>query len=981
MRVQLLGPVRAWRKEQELALGPPRQRALLAMLAMRGGQPVGRDELIDGVWGSDPPQMVVNCVHSYVARLRLVLEPERAARARNSVLASAGSGYVLRLEPGHLDAAVFAGHLRQARELQAAGEPARAAVSLDAALGLWCGTPFARVPGPFADAERVRLTEEYLTAAEDHAELMLAAGGHVQAIGHLARLVIEHPFRERLVGLQMLALFRGGRQAEALAAYQRARRLLVDELGVEPGLELQRIHDHILANRKAGRPVVTDPGRGAPATPRQLPSPIPHFTGRRAELRRLADLAEKAAGVAGWTVISVISGTSGVGKTALAVRLAHDVADWFPDGQLYVNLHGFDPCGKPMQPASAIRGFLRALAVPSRQIPSGLDQQSAMYRSVLAAKRVLVILDNARDEAQVRPLLPGSQGCLVIVTSRRRLTGLAVAAGAHELTLGLFSPQEGRKLLARRLGAERLAAEPRAGADLVKLCAGLPLAVSVVAARAAAFPTAGLAALADELRDAQTRLDAFDTREVASSVRASFARSYQDLSLPAAQMFRLLGLHPGPDISVPAAASMAGVPADQARAALAELAGLNLATEHVPGRYTCHDLLRAYAAEQTIALDTEPWRRAAVHRMLDHYLHTARRGAVLLHQARDEVTPAPPLTGVVAEQLAGHRQALAWYGAEHPVLLASVELAAKARFDVHAWQLPWALVPYLFRQGHWHEWIAVQICALAAAERLADQYAQARALLDLGYAHAVTAHHGDAKCHIRHALRLFGRLGDQTGQARAYNALAMVLEGQHRYAEALGCAERSQELYGGAGNAAAKANALRTVGWFHALLSHDEQAISCCRQAIEANRKLGNLHGEAGAWMAMGYALHHLGRDYEAIACYLRSLTHYRELGDLAHQAETLSALGAAQHAAGDRQATREAWQNALDILEALQHPDAGQLRAKLARVILRVGARLGPGRAGLAGQSVCDYRLAARSETSPAIASAVSWKWSRRPR
>jgi DNA-binding SARP family transcriptional activator/tetratricopeptide (TPR) repeat protein len=932
MHVQVLGAVRAWLEDRELALGPPRQRALLAMLALRANQPVGRDEIIDGIWGSDPPATAANCVHSYVARLRCVLEPGRPARASNTVLISTGLGYALRLDAGQLDAVVFADHLRQAR---AAGDSARAAASLEAALALWRGTPLAGLPGPFAEAQRLRLTEDYLTAAEDRGELMLRAGDEALVLGHLARLAMEHPFHERLTCLHMLALFRRGRQAEALAVYQRARKLLIDELGVEPGQELQHIHDDILHNRDsdiAGRRGVTvsgcqtagDVGTVAPVTPHQLPPAISHFTGRESEL---AGLARQAGAATGWTVIAVISGTAGVGKTTLAIRMARNVAERFPDGELYVNLRGFDPSRRPLPPSTAIRGFLRALAVPSQEIPPQLDQQAAMFRSVLAGKRMLVLLDNAHDEEQVRPLLPGSPGCMVIVTSRSQLTGLAAADGAHQLALEPFTGFEGRELLACRLSRRRIMAEPEAAAELVTLCARLPLALSVVAARAAALPTASLAALAGELREALARLDALDTGEAASSIRAAFARSYQDLSQGAARMFRLFGLHPGPDISVPAAASMSGIPAERARAALTELTHLHLATEPRPGRFTCHDLLRAYAAEQAAAVDTEPEPQLALHRMLDHYLHTSRLGGVLLHPARDEVTPAPPLTGVVPEPLAGHREALAWYDIEQPVLLASAELASAAGFDIHAWQLPWALTPFLYRRGHWHEWVSLQAGALAAAKRLDDRNAQARALLDLGYAHVVCAGHGKANRPLRQALRLFQQLGDQVGQARTYNALAMMLEGQHRYAEGLSYANRSLDLYKTAGNRAAQANALATVAWFHALLGDHQHALRRGRETIEAHRELGNRHGEAGTCMIVGYALHHLGHLAEAIASYQRSLALYRELGDLQHQASALVELGDVQEKAGSAQAARESWQRALTILEELHHPDASQIR------------------------------------------------------
>ena len=569
LRVEVLGAVRAWLSDRELALGTPRQRGVLAVLALRANQPVTRDQLIDAVWGDQPPAGAANVVHTYVARLRRALDPERAQRSRGGVLSSVGPGYVLRLEARQLDAQVFNDHLSRARQLGARGDPAGAAESFGAALAMWRDEPLAGVPGPFAEVERTRLTEQYLTAAEDRAEAMLASGHPTLAVAQLTRLVAEHPFRERLTGLLMLALVRSGRQVEALAAYRRARRLLVEELGVDPGQDLQRLHDDILHHRDtvvAGRPDARDPGlvAGTPVVPRQLPPAVRHFAGRRAELKALSNLAGEVGRVAGTSVIATICGTAGVGKTALAVHWAHDVAECFPDGQLYVNLRGFDPAGKPTKPSAAIRGFLRALAVPAGNIPNSLEAQAGWYRSLLAGKRVLVVLDNARDEDQVRPLLPGSSLCMVIVTSRSQLAGLAAAEGAYVLSLGVFTGPEARKLLASRLGQEPIAAEPHAVAELIGLCAQLPLALSVVAARAAVLPKAPLAALAAELRDTHTRLDALNTGDLSSNVRAAFRRSYQDLSRPAARMFRLLGIHPGPDISVPAASSMASIPGAQA---------------------------------------------------------------------------------------------------------------------------------------------------------------------------------------------------------------------------------------------------------------------------------------------------------------------------------------------------------------------------------------------------------------------------------
>jgi hypothetical protein len=425
-------------------------------------------------------------------------------------------------------------------------------------------------------------------------------------------------------------------------------------------------------------------------------------------------------------VISAIDGTAGIGKTALAVHWAHRVAGQFPDGQLYVNLRGFDPDGPVLTPDKAIRGFLDALQVDPHRVPSTLDAQAALFRSLLTGRRMLIVLDNARDSDQVRHLLPGTRGCLVLVTSRNLLTGLLATHGAHPLTLDLLSDGEARDLLIQRLGAARVTAEPEAVDQLVATCARLPLALAIVAARAQRTGFA-LAALAAELRDAGHGLDALDTGDPASQVRAVFSWSYTTLSAPAARLFRLLGLHPGPDIDAAAAAGLTARPLPETRRLLTELTRVNLLTEHLPGRYTFHDLLRAYATEQTHAVDTDHQRRAATTRLLDHYLHTSNMAERLLNPTKEAVDLLPAQPGVTPHQLADRQQALDWFTIERPVLLAAVEHAAATGLDTHAWQLPWTMWTFLNRQGHWHDWAAAGRVAVAAAKRVADLPTQARA--------------------------------------------------------------------------------------------------------------------------------------------------------------------------------------------------------------------------------------------------------------
>ncbi len=668
----------------------------------------------------------------------------------------------------------------------------------------------------------------------------------------------------------------------------------------------------------------------AAPVPRQLPAAVAGFTGRAGELAALTRMLEDAgAGAPGTVVISAIGGTAGVGKTALALYWAHQVARRFPAGQLHVNLRGFDPGGAPATPAQAIRGFLDALGVPPERIPAQPDAQAGLYRSLMADRNMLIVLDNARDEQQVRPLLPASPASLVLVTSRNQLAGLA-ADGARLLTLDVLTPTEAVQLLTARLGATRAAAEPGVVTEIAELCALLPLALAVAAARAAARPAFPLAALAAELRDSTGRLDALDAGAPAASVRAVFSWSYRQLSPGAARMFRLLGLHPGPDISVPAAASLAATPIPEARRLLRELTRDCLIAEHAPGRYAFHDLLRAYAAAQARDTDSQPERHAATGRALDHYLHTAYCAAQLIRPHRQPIMFTPPRPGVAPEQPADHRQALAWFEAEHQVLLAAITLATGSGLAGHAWQLPWAMTPYQDARGYYQEWAASQRLALAAATRLGDTVGQATSSRLLGNSYIDLGDHEQARVHLTHSLDLCRRLGDRLGEASAHFDLGVLADRQRRYADALSHSEQALHLYQAIGHKAAEAEALNAVGWCHGLLGDYQQARTFCQQALAQCAAVGHRMFEGYAWDSLGYAEQHLGSLGEAIACYQRALRISRERGDRWLEASVLAHLGDTRHAAGELPQAREAWEQALAIFEDLQHPDAGQVRAKL---------------------------------------------------
>ncbi|GGM76358.1 SARP family transcriptional regulator [Lentzea pudingi] len=713
----------------------------------------------------------------------------------------------------------------------------------------------------------------------------------------------------------MRALHAAGRDAEAVERYSVVRRRFAEELGTDPGPELRALHSAILRGD-----LPAPASERAVATPAQLPPDVPGFAGRAEELRSLGE----AAGIV------VVSGTAGVGKTTLTVHWAHRARAEFPGGQLYVNLRGFDPTGSPVTPSEAVRGFLDAFEVPSGQLPASLDAQVGLYRSLLANRRVLVVLDNARDAEQVRPLLPGAPGCLAVVTSRSQLAGL-VTEGARPVPLDLLDDQEARDLLAGRLGAQRTAAEPEAVDEIVALCARLPLALAVVAARAAMHPRFRLAALARELHGTRGGLDEFSHVDPATDPRAVFSWSYLQLGAAAARLFRLIGLHPGPDLGTRAAASLAGVPVRDVRPLLAELADAHLVAEHSPGRFTCHDLLRAYASEQARTLDPEPERHAAVRRMLGHYVHSANHADGLLDPRREEPPALTPLApGVVPERADGHGSALAWFHAERRVLLAAVHQPVE--FDAQVWELVWTTRRFLAHQGQWHDEIESLTVALAAARRLGDPLKQAFAQCYVGCTEVWLERFEDARFRFAVALDLYRDADDQVGQAHVRYYLCWMLERQERVAEALAQAEQALDLFGRAGHEAGQAKCLNAVGWFHALSGDHEAAIDHCERALRLQTALGDQLGAGQTWHSLGYSHDHLGHHARSIDCYRAAVGLFRETGYRFNEAYALRSLGDAHDHAGDPDAARAVWGQALEILDQLGHLDARKVRAKLRR-------------------------------------------------
>ena len=950
---------------------------------MRANRVISRGELVDAVWGQDPPASAEGGIYTYVAGLRRVIEPNRSLRGPGRVLVSSGAGYVLHLVPGQPDAVAFEQDLGRARQLRKAGDAAGAVVALDSALSLWRGIAFAGVPGPFAETERVRLGELRSAAAEERADVLLSLGRHEEVVPDLTAMVADHPLRERMRGLLMVALYRCGRPAEALRVFAQGRRVLAEELGIDPGGDLSRIHQQVLTADPAlavpeDRAVVTpgadtagtglapDGGQRRPRpedrrtpVPAQLPLDAQGFSGRREELSILRAMlpAKPAAPEAGQpeagqpeagqpeagqpetgqTVpIVVISGTAGTGKTALAIRFGHQVAKRFPGGQLYVNLRGLDPSMPPMEPSEVLRFFLDALGIPPHRIPPGIEGRSALFRSLLDHRRMLIVLDNARNVAQVRPLLPGAPGSLVVVTSRNELTGLVAAEGAVLLTLDVLGEAEAYEMLARRLGPDRVAAEPAAADEIIAACARLPLALGIAVGRAAVRPKRPLTELAAELHDARSRLDALEAGDAVTSMRAVLSWSYDQLSEPAARMFRLLGAHPGPDISLSAAASLAGMPRAGAGAALRELTRAHMVAEYLPARFTFHGLLRAYAADQAERHDPEAERRAAVHRVLDHYLHTAMAASNRFSPFRAPLQLADPQPGVLPADMTDKEQAMAWFDAEVAVLLALIAYAEANDFDSHAWQIPWTLGPFFNRRGRWQDYIATQQTALAAASRLGDTLALAHAHHLLGHVQAQTDAYEEADPNFRRALDEFRELGDRANEAVVLNGLAGMLEKQERYDEALAVALDALRMLKAVGHWWTQATLENGVGWLYAHLGQYDRALTHCQRALSLHRDSGHRGGTADTLDSIGYVYLHLGDVAQAKAHYVKAIEAYRVIGSPFGEGNSLSGLGDAMLAEGDRTGARAAWRESIAILDRLPHPLADDVRAKL--------SDLGPG-------------------------------------
>jgi DNA-binding SARP family transcriptional activator/Tfp pilus assembly protein PilF len=903
MEFRLLGPVEAQAGDRLLGIGHPRQRAVLAVLLLEAGRLVSADRLIDRVWGDEPPPSVRNALSAYVARLRSVLA---VADGQGVVLARRTGGYLLATDPAEVDLFRFR---RLAADAACGRDAEQAASMLGAAVRLWRGPALAGVDSSWLNAMRDTLEQERHAAVLDLNDARLRLGEHAGLASELVGQAADAPADERLIGQLMLALHRCGRQAEALRWFEQTRAYLVSELGADPSLDLRTLHERILRADPAlelpAAPVAIGGGGREPGAelggmtaraPRELPADVAAFTGRAAELAALDDVllgadANAGAGQPTAAVISAVSGTAGVGKTALAVHWAHRAAPHFPDGQLHVNLRGYDP-EQPITAADALAAFLRSLGVPGPEIPVEDTERAARYRSLLAGKQVLIVLDNASTVEQVRSLLPGSPSCAVLVTSRDSLAGLVSRDGARRLDLDLLPLPDAIALL-RELIRAQADAEPEAVAELARQCARLPLALRVAAELATSRPSVPLADLVAELADQQRRLDLLSADDdPRTAVRAVFSWSYEHLDPDSARGFRLAGLHPGADFDAYAVAALLDSKLERARRVLDTLTRAHLLQPTAPGRHGMHDLLRAYARDRAAEVDDDEESRAALTRLFDYYLSTAAVAIDTLYPTerhrRPEVgppsSPAPVITGTDA--------AITWLDAELSNFVAVAVHAAEHSWPSHATRLSGTLFSYLQDGGHSPDEVVIHAAARHAAHKAGDLAAEAAALRGLGAVAWSQGRYGQAAEHFRQALTRIRKAGDRVGAGRLLINLGIVEWERGAYPKAGRYYRQALAALKEVGDINGQAGALNGIGILSKDAGRYRQAADYFDRALSLFRKSGNKSGQTIALTNLGDAECQLGRYHEAAGHHRHAMALSRELGDRRIEAQTLANLG-----------------------------------------------------------------------------------------
>ncbi|MFD0202703.1 MULTISPECIES: AfsR/SARP family transcriptional regulator [Saccharothrix] len=882
MLFRVLGAVDVVRSDgARVPVDARKPRVLLATLLLHAGEWVSVERLVEALWPEGAPPSAEQNTKTYVWKLRRLVADDRIDGGRG--------GYRVRVADGELDAHRFEELVRAGRRHADAGLPRQAASAFGEALRLWRGDPFGDLAGADVDTVRAGLVERRLTALEGHASALSALGSHEEAVVALTGLVAQHPFRERLRGALMTALYRAGRQAEALDVYDEGRVLLDRELGVRPGEELRRLHLAVL-----NQDVHPAAGPSPWVSPAQVPAAVVGFTGRAEHLQRLDRLLLHADDDRQPPPIAVVTGTGGVGKTALVIHWAHRVRDRFPDGQLYVNLRGYDP-DLPVSPGDALSGFLRALGVDSRDIPQDLDERSATFRSLLAGRQVLVVLDNARTAAQVRPLLPGSPGCLVLVTSRDSLRGLIAKDGATRLPLDLLPDAEAHDLLCALIG-DRAAAEPREVDALAELCARLPLALRLAAELAGGRPSSSLADLGRELTREQDRLDRLDDdADPHAALRSAFSWSYRHLGPEVARVFRLSGAHPCHELGITAIAALTGSDDVTARRHVDALVQAHLVERTADGRFQMHDLLRTYARGLAAELDAD--RDAALHALAEHYVREAAAAMVLFDPVdRADRRPAPPST-----RLTTRDEAMAWLESERANLLAVAEHAAGHGDAEHAEQLSGTLWRYFHVRGYHDESLALHTHALAAGRRRSDRVAEGLALTGFGVACERLGRYGEALRHHEQAVAVGRETGDVSFTGRALKNLGVVLRRLGRHDDAQRTFEEALSIARAIGNRRGEAGVLCSLALVHEASGRYAEALRHMELAMAAVPDVDNDHALVNHLQAnLGLVHLGLGRPEVAAKHLGEALAGARATGNRDLECEVLDTLGELATATGD---------------------------------------------------------------------------------
>ncbi|WP_431986806.1 BTAD domain-containing putative transcriptional regulator [Streptomyces griseoflavus] len=958
LRFGVLGPVRAWRDDEPVATGSPQQRALLAALLLREGRTATAAELIDALWGGEPPSQALAAVRTYASRLRKVLDP--------GVLVSESGGYAVRgLGEGALDLAAAQELATEAEKARSGGDLSRAREVLNRALSLWDGETLAGVPGPYAEAQRARLEEWRLQLVEAGLDMDLEQGCHAEAVSELTALTAAHPLRERLRELLMLALYRSGRQAEALAVYADTRRLLADELGVDPRPGLRDLQQRILR----ADPALAEPSApvaeaaAAPVRPAQLPATVPDFTGRASFVRELSEALASASGPeARVMAVSALAGIGGVGKTTLAVHVAHAARSAFPDGQLYVDLQGAG--ARSAEPETVLGSFLRALGTPDAAVPDTLEERAALYRSVLDGRKVLILLDNARDAAQIRPLLPGTAGCAALVTSRVRMVDLA---GAHLVDLDVMSPEEALALFSRIVGDERVASEREAALDVVAACGFLPLAIRIAASRLAARRTWTVSVLAAKLADERRRLDELQAGDLA--VKATFELGYGQLEPAQARAFRLLGLADGPDISLAAAAAVLDLPADDTEDLLESLVDTSLLESAAPGRYRFHDLVRLYAracAERDEQPPSE--REAALSRVLDFYLTTAAQ-VFAIERPGDRLIDHLEPTRYDGLRFSERQDALDWLYSEANSLLSSARQAVQGDSIRRGVDLLWAAKDLGESGANSKQYELAAVAAKEAARSAGDRRAEGRARTALVNVHLVAGRYDEAEEEASRAVELARAVGDFIALYWAGNdrGIIALIQGRNGDAEEhlLTAIDGSRED----GNAPLEASALCNLSRVRLAMGNTAHAIELALEGIRIYDRLGLTLRLANARYALGLAYTSAGRAAEALTELTEALRIFRAnrqrlwegtahfriaqayfaarspakaaqhaeqalavgcIGGDRTRANVLTTLGESLDALGQVDRARACWREALSLYEQTGAAEAEGVRARL---------------------------------------------------